>query len=171
MVLSKKKTVRNNGQTRSNAFLRAPCPPVDDIVKCAGFKGKSCSKKGKKICTRCGKKCLPGTAKNICKLKKQSTKYYAHCPSMRIHVVDLDGNRRTYNVIGSDLLSSIENKTSIDTGLDVLDINIKNAKDLALGNMEKNLKQKIKHDDTLFLYYHIHVVDLEGDRLTHCGKA
>ena len=86
---------------------------------------------------------------------------------MHIHVVDLDGKRRTYSVVGSDMLGSIENKTSDDTGMDVVDINIKDAKDLALGNMEKNLnKYKIKHDDTLFLYYHIHVVDLEGNRHT-----
>ena len=81
-------------------------------------------------------KVLSGKRENICKLKKKKAKYCAHCPSMHIHVVDLDETKRTYSVVGSDVLGSIENKTADDTGMDVADINMKNALDLALGKRE-----------------------------------
>ena len=104
-------------------------------------------------------------------------KFYDHCAitdaptaaptPMIIHVVDLDGNKFTYEVTGTDVIKTIEEKAATDAGMDVDDVNLKEADDTILDKPFSSLNfNKIVHDDTLYMYYYIHVVTEDGTKHT-----
>ena len=87
---------------------------------------------------------------------------------MQIHVVDLNGVKRTYDVKPSDMLGVIRQKTATDTTTDVTEVNLKDAKDVVLSSDFTDLDGNgIVHDDTLYMFFHIHVIDLAGKSYTY----
>ena len=86
---------------------------------------------------------------------------------MIIHVVDLDGVKRTYEVTPMDLLDSIKDTSADDIGMPRETINLKDEDGFPLVDDDATLeKLKIVNEDTLYMFYHIHVVDYDGKKHT-----
>ena len=135
--------------------------------------------KGRKNgCTWCksSKSCLPTTSKHFCEIGQGA---FGHCAltvtgaptaaptPMIIHVVDLDGNKFTYEVTGDDVINEIKEKAAADANMDVDDVNLKEADDTILDKPFSSLDfNKIVHEDTLYMYYYIHVVTEDGTKHT-----
>ena len=118
---------------------------------CSGYKGKACLNKGSKMCIKCDDGCYPGKAPAVCIVKEV---YYDHCKKMIIHVVDLDGVKRTYEVTPMDLLDEIKDTSADDADMPRDAINLKNEDgDILVGDDASLEKLKIENDDTLYMFY------------------
>ena len=147
-------------------YLRPLCPSKEALEKCPDFKGKACASKGGSMCTKCDDGCYPGKAPAVCFAKEV---YYDHCKAMIIHVVDLDGNKNSYEVTPMDLLSGVKSASAVDAGMPLETIKLKDQAGDAFGDDDDDAtleNLKIKNEDTLYMFYHIHVVDYDGKRHT-----
>ena len=87
---------------------------------------------------------------------------------MQVHVVDLDGNKYTYDVEPSDMLGVIRQNAATDAGMDVQDVNLKDANDVVLEQDFTDLDgHNVAHDDTLYMFFRIHVIDLDDVKHTY----
>ena len=169
-----------NGVSHDDTLFMPPtCPSYKALTECPKMKKMACKgKKGKGLCTVCGTKCYPGTNPFVCQIKlMKRNKFYGHCQvtsaptqaptPMIIHVVDLNGNKYTYEVTGDTVINDIKDKVAADTGMDVDDVNLKEEDDTILDKPFSDLDyNKIVHDDTLYMFYHIHVVLEDGSKYT-----
>ena len=160
-------TLLDNGVDHEDViYMRPKCPSDKALVVCPKLKSKQCgSKKNKKMCTKCGKKCFPGKSDLVCKIPS----LYAKCSpdAFRIHVIDLEGKKHTYDVLPTDKISAIKAKVSKDTGLPASQINLKDIDDKELKKGTKDLKsESVENEDTLFMYFNVHVIDPDGVKHT-----
>ena len=66
------------------------------------------------------------------------------------------------------MLRTIRQKAATDAGMDVQDVNLKDANDVVLMQDFTDLDgHNIAHDDTLYMFFRIHVEDLDGQKYTY----
>ena len=131
----------------------------------APSKGKSkCDKASK--CAYCSSECVAvvNSGDPVCEAPNS---LYAHCTKMRVHIVDLNGNKYTYLVDPNDKLKSLRELSADDSNMDVKNVLLANEDDEKLDEYLKSLdKLSIEDEDTLYMYYFIHVVDFGGKKHT-----
>jgi len=103
---------------------------------------------------------------------------YSHCKitsaptasptPMQIHVIDLKGDKYTYVVTPDTTIEDIKNLAKADTGMLFDDINLKDKNDKVLDKHASDLDyNKIVHDDTLTMFFYVHVQTEDGTKYTY----
>ena len=117
-------------------------------------------------CTYCSSECVAIVSSQdpICEAPNS---LYAHCTKMRVHIVDLNGNKFTYLVDPNEKLKSLRELSADDSNMLVENVHLKNEDDEKLNTFLKSLnKLSIEDEDTLYMYYFIHVVAFGGKKHT-----
>ena len=86
---------------------------------------------------------------------------------MRVHIVDLQGNKYTYLVDPGVELKELRELSADDASIAVENVFLKDENDNVFKKYTKSLSDlSIKDEDTLYMYYFIHVVDFAGKKHT-----
>ena len=143
------------------------CPAEKDLLSCPQKSEKACGKAPR--CKYCASKCVAvvSAVDPICEVPNS---LYAHCTKMRVHIVDLQGKKYTYLVDPGVELKELRELSADDASIAVENVFLKDENDNVFKKYTKSLSDlSIKDEDTLYMYYFIHVVDFAG-KSTHSAS-